>query len=151
MLITGLSRNPSAVSIGHTTWRARLVIILQVETNGSDYHPLCDFLVVPLTYIPPYQRHPEIRPVSRFSFPVRDRENRRSDLAATMKKSQNVELTPSAQPPATAGQARPPPPALQNASNKIQLWVKGNYDTAMKFVAYAELAILGRVVFGAVT
>jgi hypothetical protein len=40
---------------------------------------------------------------------------------------------------------------LQNVSSKIQLWVKGNYDTAMKFVAYTELAILARVTFGAVT
>jgi hypothetical protein len=39
---------------------------------------------------------------------------------------------------------------LQNVSNKIQLWVKGNYDSAMRFVAYTELAILARTAVGAV-
>ncbi|KAK1928034.1 putative endoplasmic reticulum protein [Papiliotrema laurentii] len=53
-------------------------------------------------------------------------------------------------PPAVAGQPRPPPAALQNVSNKIQLWVKGNYDSAMRFVAYTELAILARTAVGAV-
>jgi len=33
----------------------------------------------------------------------------------------------------------------------IQTWVKGNYDGAMRFVAYAELAIFARVTFGALT
>lgn len=31
------------------------------------------------------------------------------------------------------------------------MWVKGNYDGAMRFVAYAELAIFARVVIGALT
>lgn len=34
---------------------------------------------------------------------------------------------------------------------QIQLWVKGNYDKAMNFVAYAELFILARVALGAVS
>jgi hypothetical protein len=54
-------------------------------------------------------------------------------------------------PPQAAGQPRPPPAALDNVSRQIQLWVKGNYDSAMRFVAYAELAILARVVIGALT
>jgi len=33
----------------------------------------------------------------------------------------------------------------------IQMWVKGNYDGAMRFVAYAELAIFARTAVGAVT
>lgn len=40
---------------------------------------------------------------------------------------------------------------LQSVSNKIQLWVKGNYDPAMRFVAFTELAILARVTIGTLT
>lgn len=57
-------------------------------------------------------------------------------------------------PPAqsgTPGQPRPPPAALDNVSRSIQMWVKGNYDGAMRFVAYAELAIFARVVVTALT
>ncbi|ORX34290.1 hypothetical protein BD324DRAFT_177934 [Kockovaella imperatae] len=57
-----------------------------------------------------------------------------------------------APPPAAAqGQARPPPNAVQGLSQRIQVWVKANYDTAMRFVAYAELAIFARIIFGVVT
>lgn len=59
-----------------------------------------------------------------------------------------------AQPQAQPGQPapqRPPPAMLEKLSRTIHLWVKGNYDTAMRFVAYAELAILARSVLGAVT
>lgn len=38
-----------------------------------------------------------------------------------------------------------------NAMRTIQVWVKKNYDTAMRFVAFAELAILARVTVGALT
>ncbi|KAI6005095.1 hypothetical protein F5J12DRAFT_834681 [Pisolithus orientalis] len=49
-------------------------------------------------------------------------------------------------PPATAGGAPQPHPLAK----RLQLWVKVNYDKAMRVVAYAELAILVRVVFGAI-
>ncbi|KAL7423821.1 Transmembrane nucleoporin [Cryptotrichosporon argae] len=52
---------------------------------------------------------------------------------------------------APAGQARPPPGWADNLSRQIQLWVKGNYDKAMNFVAYAELLVLARVALGALT
>ncbi|KAK7058274.1 ATP-dependent RNA helicase [Paramarasmius palmivorus] len=50
-------------------------------------------------------------------------------------------------PPATAGGAPTPHPLAK----KLQVWVKANYDTAMKAVAYTELVILLRVVLGAIT
>ncbi|KAL7410187.1 hypothetical protein BDY24DRAFT_401030 [Mrakia frigida] len=54
-------------------------------------------------------------------------------------------------PPSAPGQ----PPRVLSAPEKvgrsIQLWVKGNYDSAMKFVAYTELVIFIRVLLGAVT
>ncbi|EIW72605.1 endoplasmic reticulum protein [Tremella mesenterica] len=56
-----------------------------------------------------------------------------------------------APPPAQAGQPRPPPALLEATGRKIQIWVKSNYDRAMRFVAYAELAILARVIVGALT
>ena len=40
-------------------------------------------------------------------------------------------------------------PAGGSASNMIQSWVKDNYDRAMRFVAYTELAIFARVLVGA--
>ena len=40
---------------------------------------------------------------------------------------------------------------LEKLSKFIHLWVKGNYDSAMRFVAYAEMAILARSVLGAIT
>ncbi|KIO02410.1 hypothetical protein M404DRAFT_16115 [Pisolithus tinctorius Marx 270] len=49
-------------------------------------------------------------------------------------------------PPATAGGAPQPHPLAK----RLQLWVKVNYDKAMRVVAYAELAILVRVVFGVI-
>ncbi|CAD6573805.1 MAG: Rho GTPase protein rac1 [Tremellales sp. Tagirdzhanova-0007] len=58
---------------------------------------------------------------------------------------------PTAPTAQAAGQPRPPPAALDTASRTIQMWVKGNYDGAMRFVAYAELAIFARVVVGALT
>lgn len=36
-----------------------------------------------------------------------------------------------------------------NASKVIQTWVKENYDRAMRFVSYAEVAIFARVFVGA--
>ncbi|ORY28985.1 hypothetical protein BCR39DRAFT_533437 [Naematelia encephala] len=56
-------------------------------------------------------------------------------------------LVPAA-PPVQPGQPRPPPALYDRISRGTQLWVKTNYDHAMKFVAYAELAILARVVVG---
>ncbi|KAI0321668.1 hypothetical protein OF83DRAFT_208080 [Amylostereum chailletii] len=50
-------------------------------------------------------------------------------------------------PPATAGGAPTPHPLAK----KLQVWVKANYDTAMRVVAYAEIIILARVVVGAIT
>ncbi|KAF9557857.1 hypothetical protein CPC08DRAFT_819645 [Agrocybe pediades] len=50
-------------------------------------------------------------------------------------------------PPTTAG-GQPQPHPL---AKKLQAWVKANYDTAMKVVAFTELAILARVVFGTIT
>ncbi|KAH8835369.1 hypothetical protein DL96DRAFT_1573923 [Flagelloscypha sp. PMI_526] len=47
-------------------------------------------------------------------------------------------------PPNSNGAPTPHPIA-----KKLQTWVKANYDRAMKAVAYAELVILARVVFGA--
>lgn len=57
---------------------------------------------------------------------------------------------PQAQPGQPAPQ-RPPPALLEKLSKGIHLWVKGNYDSAMRFVAYAEMAILARSVLGALT
>jgi len=50
-------------------------------------------------------------------------------------------------PPATAGGAPGPHPLAK----KLQAWVKANYDTAMKIVAYTELVIFVRVLLGAIT
>jgi len=50
-------------------------------------------------------------------------------------------------PPTTAGGAPQPHPVAK----KLQSWVKANYDTAMKAVAYIELVIFVRVVLGALT
>ncbi|KAH9964468.1 hypothetical protein BC827DRAFT_1187328 [Russula dissimulans] len=48
-------------------------------------------------------------------------------------------------PPATAGGA----PTAHPISKKLQAWVRANYDTAMKVVAYTEICILARVIVGA--
>jgi len=50
-------------------------------------------------------------------------------------------------PPATAGGAPGPHPLAK----RLQAWVKANYDTAMKVVAYTELFIFARVLLGAIT
>jgi len=50
-------------------------------------------------------------------------------------------------PPSSSNGAPQPHPL----SKKLQAWVKANYDSAMKVVAYAELLILVRVVLGAMT
>jgi hypothetical protein len=55
------------------------------------------------------------------------------------------------QPPTQPGQPRPAPQGLEAYSRFVQVWVKNNYDTAMKFVAYAEVLILARVTVGALT
>jgi len=49
-------------------------------------------------------------------------------------------------PPATAGG----PPTPHPLSKKLQIWVRTNYDTAMKVVAYTEILILARVIVGAI-
>ncbi|OCB85258.1 hypothetical protein A7U60_g7885 [Sanghuangporus baumii] len=48
-------------------------------------------------------------------------------------------------PAATAGQ----PPTQHPFLKKLQGWIKANYDPAMRIVAYTELLILVRVIFGA--
>jgi len=48
-------------------------------------------------------------------------------------------------PPATADG----PPTPHPLAKRLQAWVKANYDTAMKAVAFAELIIFVRVLFGA--
>ncbi|KZT06764.1 uncharacterized protein LAESUDRAFT_725525 [Laetiporus sulphureus 93-53] len=50
-------------------------------------------------------------------------------------------------PPATAGGTPTPHPAQK----RLQMWVKANYDTAMRIVAYTELVIMLRVFLGALT
>ncbi|CCM02188.1 uncharacterized protein FIBRA_04267 [Fibroporia radiculosa] len=50
-------------------------------------------------------------------------------------------------PPATAGG----PPTPHPLAKKLQLWVKANYDTAMKAVAFTELLIMLRITLGALT
>jgi len=50
-------------------------------------------------------------------------------------------------PPASAGGS----PAPHPLAKKLQLWVKANYDTAMKAVAFIELLIMARVLLGAIT
>jgi len=50
-------------------------------------------------------------------------------------------------PPAAAGG----PPTPHPLAKRLQAWVKANYDTAMKVVAYAELVIFLRVFLGAIT
>ncbi|KAG8220086.1 P-loop containing nucleoside triphosphate hydrolase protein [Butyriboletus roseoflavus] len=49
-------------------------------------------------------------------------------------------------PPATAGG----PPQPHPLAKRLQLWVKSNYDPAMRVVAFTELIIFLRVVFGAI-
>jgi hypothetical protein len=48
-------------------------------------------------------------------------------------------------PPATSGG----PPSPHPLSKKLQAWVRANYDSAMKVVAYTEIFILARVIIGA--
>ncbi|KAG6902804.1 hypothetical protein C0995_011291 [Termitomyces sp. Mi166 len=50
-------------------------------------------------------------------------------------------------PPSSSNGAPQPHPIAK----KLQVWVKANYDTAMRVVAFTELVILVRVVLGAVT
>jgi len=49
--------------------------------------------------------------------------------------------------PSTTGGASPQPHPL---AKKLQVWVKNNYDGAMRIVAYTEVVILFRVVLGAI-
>ncbi|KAL1407730.1 Transmembrane nucleoporin [Vanrija albida] len=60
-------------------------------------------------------------------------------------------ILPKFYPKVPAGAQRPPPNWAESLGRKIQLWVKGNYDKAMNFVAYAEILILARVTLGALT
>lgn len=55
---------------------------------------------------------------------------------------------PDATAGATASQPSRPPALLDNVSRRIQVWVKINYDTAMRFVAYAEIFITLRLFAG---
>ncbi|WVQ97340.1 hypothetical protein IAU59_004451 [Kwoniella sp. CBS 9459] len=48
-------------------------------------------------------------------------------------------------------QQQQPPAVLDTISRRIQLWVKNNYDVAMRFVAYAELLICVRLILGVLT
>jgi len=50
-------------------------------------------------------------------------------------------------PPATANG----PPTPHPVAKRLQVWVKANYDTAMKAVAFTELLIMLRVTLGALT
>jgi len=50
-------------------------------------------------------------------------------------------------PPASAGG----PPTPHPLAKRLQAWVKANYDSAMKVVAYTELVIFVRVLLGAIT
>ncbi|KAJ7900116.1 hypothetical protein B0H14DRAFT_2429492 [Mycena olivaceomarginata] len=50
-------------------------------------------------------------------------------------------------PPASAGG----PPTPHPLAKRLQAWVKANYDSAMKVVAYTELIIFARVLLGAIT
>ncbi|KAI0374401.1 hypothetical protein BV20DRAFT_1049206 [Pilatotrama ljubarskyi] len=50
-------------------------------------------------------------------------------------------------PPPQPGAAPTPHPLAK----KLQVWVKANYDNAMRAVAFAELLTLGRVILGAFT
>ncbi|WVQ85528.1 hypothetical protein IAT38_007694 [Cryptococcus sp. DSM 104549] len=62
---------------------------------------------------------------------------------------------PAAPAPAAGAQAGAaparPPALLDNISRRIQVWVKSNYDPAMRFVAYCELLIVLRLILGALT
>ncbi|SPO31181.1 related to POM33 - transmembrane nucleoporin involved in nuclear pore complex distribution [Ustilago trichophora] len=49
----------------------------------------------------------------------------------------------------SASSSTPATSASAKISKFIQSWVKANYDPAMRFVAYAEVAIFARVLFGA--
>ncbi|KAG1715783.1 hypothetical protein ID866_1359 [Astraeus odoratus] len=49
-------------------------------------------------------------------------------------------------PPTTAGGSLQPHPLAR----RLQTWVKNNYDAAMRIVAYSELVIFVRVLFGAI-
>jgi len=48
--------------------------------------------------------------------------------------------------PAPAGSSAPPQPSPY--AKRIQSWVRANYDSAMKVVAYTEFAIMFRLVIG---
>jgi len=50
-------------------------------------------------------------------------------------------------PPTSANGAPQPHPIAK----RLQVWVKANYDSAMRVVAYAELVIFVRVLLGAIT
>ncbi|TFK90211.1 hypothetical protein K466DRAFT_399150 [Polyporus arcularius HHB13444] len=50
-------------------------------------------------------------------------------------------------PPPQQGAAPTPHPLAK----KLQVWVKANYDNAMRAVAFAELVIMARIVVGALT
>jgi len=50
-------------------------------------------------------------------------------------------------PPASAGG----PPTPHPLAKRLQVWVKANYDSAMRVVAYTELVIFVRVLVGTIT
>ena len=103
---------------------------------NSIHYPIRYFLLIPFPYFHPNQHPTQVHPVSYYS------------------PAQDPKLTPSPPPQAQPGQPapqRPPPALLEKLSKGIHLWVKGNYDSAMRFVAYAEMAILARSILGALT
>ncbi|SPO48409.1 related to POM33 - transmembrane nucleoporin involved in nuclear pore complex distribution [Moesziomyces antarcticus] len=52
-------------------------------------------------------------------------------------------------PPPAQGTAQGQQGQQSKVAKMVQGWVKANYDPAMRFVAYAEVAIFARVLFGA--
>ncbi len=58
--------------------------------------------------------------------------------------------TPSTPSSSSGGAAAGPQPLPKRISTMIQSWVKKNYDPAMRFVAYAEVAIFLRLFVGAI-
>jgi len=103
---------------------------------NSIHYPIRYFLLIPFPHFHPNQHPTQVYPVSYNS------SSRKFKLIASP--------PPQAQPGQPAPQ-RPPPALLEKLSKGIHLWVKGNYDSAMRFVAYAEMAILARSILGALT
>ena len=105
-------------------------------------------LIVPRLDVHPDQHSAQGRSVSPPPYPT----SLPASPSLPVQRSYLSSSSRNTRPPAAAqGQPNPPPSAVSGLSQKIQVWVKGNYDGAMRFVAYAELAIFARVVVGALT